>query len=100
MTIHARKPVVAVTMGDISGIGPEIVARVLAEDPPADCHLVVVDDIAVLDLAAALLKKPPLSPSLKPWNAAHTTAAGASMCRSAACPSPVAGSGPPPGAGR
>jgi len=37
-----RKPVIAVTAGDPAGVGPEIVARLLAEFRPADSRAVVV----------------------------------------------------------
>jgi 4-hydroxythreonine-4-phosphate dehydrogenase len=39
---------VAVTAGDISGIGPEILAKVIIEGAPAECRLLVVDDAGIL----------------------------------------------------
>jgi len=39
-----RKPVVAVTFGDASGIGPELVARLLARPESAAAHIVLVGD--------------------------------------------------------
>lgn len=41
-------PLLAVTLGDITGIGPEILVKVVTEDPPEDCRLLVVDDAQVL----------------------------------------------------
>jgi 4-hydroxythreonine-4-phosphate dehydrogenase len=48
--------VVAVTMGDPAGVGPEIVAKVLAEGPSA--RAVVVGDPAMMRRAVALLELP------------------------------------------
>ena len=39
-----RKPVVAVTFGDASGIGPELVARLLARPESAAANIVLVGD--------------------------------------------------------
>ena len=41
-------PIIALTLGDIAGIGPEIVAKVLAEGPGGKFRLLVVDDAEVL----------------------------------------------------
>ena len=43
------KPIVALTLGDIAGIGPEITAKVLSNEPSGDYHLLVVDDAKVLE---------------------------------------------------
>lgn len=43
------KPIVALTLGDIAGIGPEITAKVLSDEPSDDYHLLVVDDAEVLE---------------------------------------------------
>jgi 4-hydroxythreonine-4-phosphate dehydrogenase len=48
--------VVAVTMGDPAGVGPEIVAKALAEQP--DERAVVVGDAAILERAIRLLDLP------------------------------------------
>jgi len=42
------KPLIAVTQGDITGIGPEILVKVVVEGPPANCRLLVVADAQVL----------------------------------------------------
>ena len=42
------KPTIAVVCGDIVGVGPEIVARVIIEGPPGNCRLLVVEDADVL----------------------------------------------------
>ncbi|MBE7417970.1 MAG: 4-hydroxythreonine-4-phosphate dehydrogenase PdxA [Ideonella sp.] len=46
-----RQPLLAVSMGDPCGIGPEIVARACSANPPAPC--VVVGDLAVMRRAIA-----------------------------------------------
>jgi 4-hydroxythreonine-4-phosphate dehydrogenase len=43
------KPIIALTLGDIAGIGPEITAKVLSNGPSDDYHLLVVDDAGVLE---------------------------------------------------
>jgi len=58
---------VLLTIGDISGIGPEIAARVLSDATAPDCRLVVVDDVAVLRLAAERLGLTSPLPTLSPW---------------------------------
>ena len=42
------KPLIAVTQGDITGIGPEILVKVVVEGAPANCRLLVVGDAQVL----------------------------------------------------
>ena len=42
------KPLLAVTLGDITGTGPEIVVKVLREGPRDDCRLLVVGDEQVM----------------------------------------------------
>ncbi len=42
------KPLIAVTLGDITGTGPEIVVKVLREGPRDDCRLLVIGDAQVL----------------------------------------------------
>lgn len=42
------KPRIAVTLGDITGIGPEILAKVLIEGPPDNCRLLILGDRQVL----------------------------------------------------
>ena len=42
------KPLLAVTLGDITGTGPEIVVKVLREGPRDDCRLLIICDAEVL----------------------------------------------------
>ncbi len=42
MTRHDKKPIVALTMGDVNGIGPEILAKALARPEPWACCTPVV----------------------------------------------------------
>lgn len=63
MTARARasagKPLLAVTMGDPGGIGPEVVLRAAArESVRRACRMVVVGDIAVLRKCAGLVRSP------------------------------------------
>jgi len=55
-----RKPIVAVTMGDPAGIGPEIILKALA-DPMVkrSCHPLILGDWGVLQRTGAKRKKPP-----------------------------------------
>ena len=64
---RASLPVVLLTLGDISGVGPEVAARVLSDAAPPACRLVVVDDIGVLRLAAERLGLPALTSTLPAW---------------------------------
>ena len=49
------RPVIAITMGDPSGVGPEVVAKALARpDVLAMCRPLVIGDTARLEAAAAL----------------------------------------------
>ena len=46
---QSNKPIIAVLLGDYTGIGPEITARILAEGKAREvAHLVVVGDARVL----------------------------------------------------
>ena len=52
-------PVIAITMGDPAGIGPEIAAKALTRSELWDCcHPFVIGDADVLTRAAALVKAP------------------------------------------
>jgi 4-hydroxythreonine-4-phosphate dehydrogenase len=52
-------PIIAVTMGDPAGVGPEVTAKALArEDVWACCHPFVIGDLRVMIKAAALLESP------------------------------------------
>ncbi|MBM4448452.1 MAG: 4-hydroxythreonine-4-phosphate dehydrogenase [Chloroflexi bacterium] len=50
-------PLIAVTPGDITGIGPEILVKVITEGPPENCRLLVVGDAGVLRASFAALGK-------------------------------------------
>jgi len=56
----ADKPVIAVTMGDPAGIGPEVVLKALAEKPlRKQCRPLVVGDLGVMARASGLPGIPP-----------------------------------------
>ena len=46
--VAKEKPLIAVTLGDITGIGPEILVKVIVAGPPDSCRLLAVGDAAVL----------------------------------------------------
>jgi 4-hydroxythreonine-4-phosphate dehydrogenase len=49
------RPIVAITMGDAAGVGPEIVVKALAhEEPSAICRPLVIGDARRLSLAATI----------------------------------------------
>ncbi|HZV82416.1 MAG TPA: 4-hydroxythreonine-4-phosphate dehydrogenase PdxA [Geobacteraceae bacterium] len=83
-----NKPVIAVTMGDPCGIGPEIIAKSLADDSVWECCLpVVVGDLKAMERAVALtgcgLSTAPVSndawPDLHSSRAVHVVQTG-SLC--------------------
>ena len=54
---RARQPIIAITMGDPAGIGPEIVVKALADPVTADMgRLVVIGDAEVLARTVQLLE--------------------------------------------
>ena len=53
--MSTKKPLLAVTPGDITGVGPEILVRVLAEGRREDCRILVVADAEVMKAAYAAL---------------------------------------------
>lgn len=56
---HDARPVIAITMGDASGVGPEIIMKALARpDVWAFCRPLVVGDAARLREAGAILRSP------------------------------------------
>ena len=58
MTEHIR-PILAITMGDPAGIGPEIVAKALShQEVYAQCRPLVTGDAAIIDKAVKLLGLP------------------------------------------
>lgn len=42
------RPLIAVTLGDITGIGPEILVKIIVGGPPVNCRLLVLGDAGVL----------------------------------------------------
>ncbi|MDO5654426.1 MAG: 4-hydroxythreonine-4-phosphate dehydrogenase PdxA, partial [Brachymonas sp.] len=54
---HTPTPVLALTMGDPAGIGPEIIAKAWAEDPHTMAHCCVVGDRAVMQRAVQLCRE-------------------------------------------
>lgn len=53
-----EKPLVAITMGDAAGIGPELVCKVLQKlsDNPYDVRILIIGDPEVMKKAAAIIK--------------------------------------------
>lgn len=52
-----NKPIIGITMGDASGIGPEIIVKSLNDDSILKrCHPVIIGDIKMLERASELLK--------------------------------------------
>jgi 4-hydroxythreonine-4-phosphate dehydrogenase len=67
-----EKPVIAVTMGDPSGIGPEIIAAALADPAVTSlCHPLVLGDRGALERALAITALPltiKTAPESGPWH--------------------------------
>lgn len=58
--VPARRPVLAVSLGDPAGIGPEVVLKALAQpEVAAVADVIVVGDAAVVAAAAGRLRLPP-----------------------------------------
>ena len=56
---HDARPIIAITMGDASGVGPEIIMKALGrEDVLSLCRSLVVGDAARLREAGAILRSP------------------------------------------
>lgn len=56
---HDARPIIAITMGDASGVGPEIIMKALVRDDVAAlCRPLVVGDAARLREAGAILRSP------------------------------------------
>jgi 4-hydroxythreonine-4-phosphate dehydrogenase len=56
---RAARPIVAITMGDAAGVGPEIIVRALAaEHVYQTCRPLVIGDAARLEQAAGIVGKP------------------------------------------
>lgn len=51
------RPLIAVTPGDITGIGPEILAKVITGGPPQNCRLLVISDAGVMRDSFEALRK-------------------------------------------
>jgi 4-hydroxythreonine-4-phosphate dehydrogenase len=59
MSSADRRPIIAITMGDAAGVGPEVVVKALAHaDVYARCRPLVVGDAKRLEEAVALCKLP------------------------------------------
>ena len=58
MRADDARPVVAITMGDAAGIGPEIVLKALAQAPTSNARCIIVGDLACLERTAAELSMP------------------------------------------
>lgn len=58
------RPVLALTLGDVAGIGPEIVLRLLAEGPPAGPRLLIVGDEGALRRDLPLVEGASLPPAV------------------------------------
>jgi len=55
----SERPIVAITMGDPAGVGPEVLARALARGEVWECcHPIVVGDAGVMREAIALVAAP------------------------------------------
>ena len=55
----ARVPVLGITMGDPAGVGPEIIAKALAQpEVAAACKAVVIGDRSVMEATLTLLRSP------------------------------------------
>jgi 4-phospho-D-threonate 3-dehydrogenase / 4-phospho-D-erythronate 3-dehydrogenase len=53
---NALKPLLAITMGDVNGVGPEIIAKALTHDAPWECcEPVVLGSAHVLDTARTMV---------------------------------------------
>lgn len=57
----ASSKVIAITMGDAAGIGPEIIARAFGADPESLRGCFVAGDVAAMRRAAGLMAKPGVS---------------------------------------
>ncbi len=59
LCVSMHKPLIALTMGDPAGVGPELILRVLADPEVASlCRLAVFGDAGVLDRAAQVVGLP------------------------------------------
>jgi 4-hydroxythreonine-4-phosphate dehydrogenase len=54
-----ERPVLAITMGDAAGIGPELIVKVLSQALPYDqCRPFVIGDLAVMEEAGRVVQSP------------------------------------------
>jgi len=59
MPLTDKRPIVAITMGDSAGVGPEVIVKALQEEAIAECcRPLVLGDLAVLRRAAGLVACP------------------------------------------
>ncbi len=55
MSTHAATPIIAITMGDAAGVGPEVIVKALAdEDVYRSCRPIVIGDTRRLETAAKI----------------------------------------------
>jgi 4-hydroxy-L-threonine phosphate dehydrogenase PdxA len=55
-----QTPIIAITMGDAAGIGPELIVKVLADEQVYSlCRPIVIGDLAVMEQIAAVLDSGP-----------------------------------------
>ncbi|MCB8840494.1 4-hydroxythreonine-4-phosphate dehydrogenase PdxA [Aurantimonas sp. VKM B-3413] len=74
-------PIIAITMGDVCGIGPEIIARTVADPKTLElCRPVVVGDAAVLEKARAIVGAEFSIRSFKPEDAIPEAEANEVLC--------------------
>jgi 4-phospho-D-threonate 3-dehydrogenase / 4-phospho-D-erythronate 3-dehydrogenase len=53
------RPILAITLGDPAGIGPEIAVKACASnEKPGDCEIIIIGDIGVVELAARKISSP------------------------------------------
>jgi 4-hydroxythreonine-4-phosphate dehydrogenase len=53
-----ENPLIAVTPGDITGIGPEVLVKVLRDGPPQNCRILIIGDAGVVKSSFEALKVP------------------------------------------
>ncbi len=69
---HTMKPIIAITIGDPAGVGPEVTARALAHAEIWEvCRPLVVGDAEILNRAAALVGVPEARPIAEPNEAVY-----------------------------
>jgi len=88
MQASPASPLIAVTMGDPAGIGPEVVVKALADEGVrSDCSLTVFGDAAALRAAAERFGVPADWSIVAAPAALRPDASGAQVCDLGGCPS-------------